>query len=36
MKRYTSHRSEKGDYVLNLEETWQHIKLAARVIAAVD
>ncbi|CAD8081852.1 unnamed protein product [Paramecium primaurelia] len=36
MKRYVSHRSDNGAYILNLEETWQHIKLAARVIAAVE
>ncbi|CAD8148313.1 unnamed protein product [Paramecium octaurelia] len=36
MKRYVSHRSDNGSYILNLEETWQHIKLAARVIAAIE
>ena len=35
MNRYVSHRSAKGLYIINLEETWQKIKLAARVIAAI-
>jgi small subunit ribosomal protein SAe len=36
MKRYVSHRGEEGAWILNLEETWQKIKLAARAIAAVE
>ncbi|KRX05645.1 Ribosomal protein S2, flavodoxin-like domain [Pseudocohnilembus persalinus] len=36
MRDYVSHRSENGVHVINLEETWQKIKLAARVIATVQ
>jgi len=36
MKRYVSHKSGTGVHILNLEDTWQKIKLAARIIAAVE
>ncbi len=36
MKKYISHQGEDSTYVINLEETWQKIKLAARVIVTVD
>jgi len=36
MKRYVSHKTKEGVHIFNLEETWQKIKLAARVIAAID
>lgn len=36
MKRYVSHKSASGVHILNLEDTWQKIKLAAKIIAAVD
>lgn len=36
MKRYVSHKSSSGVHILNLEDTWQKIKLAARIIAGVD
>ncbi|EGR27044.1 hypothetical protein IMG5_202820 [Ichthyophthirius multifiliis] len=35
MKRYISHKSANGIHIINIEETWQKIKLAARLIAAV-
>jgi len=36
MKRYVDHKNNEGVHIINLEQTWQKIKLAARVIAAVD
>ncbi|KAL4493091.1 hypothetical protein ABPG72_003176 [Tetrahymena utriculariae] len=36
MKRYISHKGVNGIHYINIEETWQKIKLAARVIAAVQ
>jgi small subunit ribosomal protein SAe len=36
MKRYVSHKTKDGVHIFNLEDTWQKIKLAARVIAAID
>ena len=36
MKPYIDHRGKSGVYILNMEETWQKIKLAARAIAAID
>jgi len=36
MKRYVDHKDNNGVHVINLEQTWQKVKLAARVIAAVD
>ncbi|EGR31098.1 hypothetical protein IMG5_118230 [Ichthyophthirius multifiliis] len=35
MNRYISHKSANGLHIINVEETWQKIKLAARIIAAV-
>jgi len=36
MTRYVDHKNSEGVHIINLEQTWQKIKLAARVIAAVD
>jgi small subunit ribosomal protein SAe len=36
MSRYVDHKNTEGVHIINLEKTWQKIKLAARVIAAVD
>jgi len=36
MSRYVDHKNAEGVHIINLEQTWQKIKLAARVIAAVD
>jgi len=36
MTRYVDHKNAEGVHIINLEKTWQKIKLAARVIAAVD
>lgn len=36
MKRYVSHKSAAGVQIINLEDTWQKIKLAARIIVAVE
>lgn len=36
MKRYVDHKNSEGVHIINLEQTWQKIKLAARVIAAVE
>jgi len=36
MKRYVDHKNAEGVHIINLEQTWQKIKLAARVIAAVE
>lgn len=36
MREYISHKTNDGIHIINLEETWQKIKLAARIIAAVE
>jgi len=36
MTRYVDHKNTEGVHIINIEQTWQKIKLAARVIAAVD
>jgi len=36
MKKYISHKATNGVHIINIEETWQKVKLAARVIAAVE
>jgi len=36
MNRYVDHKNAEGVHIINIEQTWQKIKLAARVIAAVD
>ena len=36
MKPYISHRGDSGSFILNLEETWQKIKLAAKIIVTID
>jgi len=36
MKRYVDHKNNEGVHIINFEQTWQKIKLAARVIAAVE
>jgi len=36
MKKYISHKAVNGIHIINLEETWQKVKLAARIIAAVE
>jgi len=36
MKRYADHKNNEGVHILNLEHTWQKIKLAARIIVSVE
>jgi small subunit ribosomal protein SAe len=36
MTRYTSGRNSEGIHIINVEDTWQKIKLAARIIVAVQ
>jgi len=36
MAPYTSHKSNNGIHFINVEETYQKIKLAARIIVAVE
>jgi len=36
MNRYVDHKNAEGVHIINLEQTWQKIKLAARVVASVD
>jgi len=36
MKRCVDHKNNDGVHILNLESTWQRIKLAARVIVSVE
>jgi small subunit ribosomal protein SAe len=36
MNRYVDHKNNEGVHIINLEQTWQKIKLAARVIVAVE
>jgi len=36
MKRYVDHKNNDGVHILNIEHTWQKVKLAARVIVAVE
>mmetsp|Transcript_58241 Transcript_58241/g.67168 ORF Transcript_58241/g.67168 Transcript_58241/m.67168 type:complete len:245 (-) Transcript_58241:162-896(-) len=36
MKRYVDHRNAAGVHIINIEHTWQKIKLAARAIVTVE
>lgn len=36
MRRYVDHKNSEGVHIINIEQTWQKIKLAARVIVAVE
>jgi len=36
MRRYVDHKNNEGVHILNIEHTWQKIKLAARIIVAVE
>jgi len=36
MQRYVDHKNNEGVHVINIEHTWQKIKLAARVIVSVE
>jgi small subunit ribosomal protein SAe len=36
MKRYVDHKNSEGVHIINIEQTWQKIKLAARVIVTVE
>jgi len=36
MRRYVDHKTPEGIHILNIEETWQKIKLAARCIVTVE
>jgi len=36
MRRYVDHKNNEGVHILNIEQIWQKIKLAARVIVAVE
>jgi len=36
MNRYVDHKNKDGVHILNVEQTWQKIKLAARVIVSVE
>lgn len=36
MKKYVDHKSTNGIHIINLEETWQKIKLAARIIVTIE
>lgn len=36
MKRYVDHKSNDGIHIINVEETWKKIKLAARVIVTIE
>jgi len=36
MRRYVDHKTTEGIHILNVEEIWQKIKLAARVIVTVE
>jgi len=36
MRRYVDHKNNEGVHIINVEQTWQKIKLAARVIVAVE
>jgi len=36
MKRYVDHKNAAGVHIINLEHTWQKIKLAARAIVTVE
>jgi small subunit ribosomal protein SAe len=36
MKRYVDHKTKEGIHILNVEETYQKIKLAARVIVTIE
>lgn len=36
MNRYVDHKNNEGVHIINIEHTWQKIKLAARVIVSVE
>jgi len=36
MRRYVDHKNNEGVHIINIEQIWQKIKLAARVIVAVE
>jgi len=36
MRRYVDHKNNEGVHILNIEHTWQKVKLAARIIVAVE
>jgi len=36
MRKYVDHKTNEGVHILNVEEIWQKIKLAARVIVTVE
>jgi small subunit ribosomal protein SAe len=36
MKRYVDHKNSEGVHIINIEQTWQKIRLAARVIVTVE
>jgi small subunit ribosomal protein SAe len=36
MRRYVDHKTPEGIHILNVEETWQKIKVAARCIVTVE
>jgi len=36
MRRYVDHKTSEGIHILNIEETWQKIKVAARCIVTVE
>jgi len=36
MQRYVDHKDNNGVHIINIEHTWQKIKLAARVIVSVE
>jgi len=36
MKKYVSHKTNEGTHIINLQETWEKIKIAARVIVTVE
>lgn len=36
MKKYVDHKTNDGVHIINVEEIWQKIKLAARVIVTVE
>lgn len=36
MRRYVDHKNNEGVHIINIEHTWQKIKLAARVIVTVE
>lgn len=36
MERFLSHKTEKGIHMINVKQTYEKIKLAARAIAAIE